>query len=137
LIIDPYNHRSLLTFLVYLNDEFEGVETHFYNDYQLQYQPPNPDNVIYTYKPKTGDLLVFNSEITHDAGTLYKGQKYIFRSEIMYETDPSQDPSAKKVASLAPNHDPVSPGRNQPRTVIPGQPYIKKFCYFHDEQNKI
>ena len=38
---------------------------------------------------KIGDLLVFNSEITHDGGQILKGQKYILRSEVMYQTEPT------------------------------------------------
>ena len=43
-IVDPYRHRSLLTFMIYLNDNFDGGHTHFYNDLQRQYSTPNPNH---------------------------------------------------------------------------------------------
>ena len=101
-IVDPYKHRSLRTFMIYLNDNFDGGHTHFYNDLQRQYSTPNLNHMIHTYQPKTGDLLVFNSEITHDGGQLLKGQKYILRSEVMYQTKPTTS-SLKTVGNQKPS----------------------------------
>lgn len=80
-------NRSLKTFMVYLNDGFEGGDTHFYSNTQPCYERGDPDKVVYTYKPQRGDVVVFNSEIIHDGGKLIDGQKFIFRSEVMYRPE--------------------------------------------------
>jgi len=41
--------------------------------------------VILSYKPERGSCLVFNHDITHDGGELLIGQKYILRTEVLYE----------------------------------------------------
>ena len=33
---------------------------------------------------QAGDVIVFNSAITHDGGMVESGRKYILRSEVMY-----------------------------------------------------
>jgi hypothetical protein len=47
--------------------------------------------VIYSYKPQTGDALIFNSTMTHDGGEVLDGRKYILRSEIMYSSIDEDD----------------------------------------------
>jgi len=84
-------HQSIKTFMVYLNDDFEGGETRFYNELQRHYQKPDPDHAIYSYRPRAGDALIFNSHITHDGGRLLNGQKYIMRSEIMYHAPAEEE----------------------------------------------
>mmetsp|Transcript_32492 Transcript_32492/g.55359 ORF Transcript_32492/g.55359 Transcript_32492/m.55359 type:complete len:275 (+) Transcript_32492:135-959(+) len=78
------SHQSIQTFMIYLNDDFDGGTTRFYNQLQHHYKKPDPNNLIYSYIPRKGDALVFNSQITHDGEILSSGQKYILRSEIMY-----------------------------------------------------
>ena len=81
------DEQSLKTFMVYLNDNFEGGATHFYDDSQQRYTPGQAEKVIYRYHPQQGDAIVFNSAITHDGGTLTSGHKYILRSEVMYRSE--------------------------------------------------
>jgi prolyl 4-hydroxylase len=61
---------SFFTFLVYLNDDFEGGETEFAD--------------LFTIKPKTGDLLVFYHPYKHEGKLLISGNKYALRSDVMY-----------------------------------------------------
>lgn len=78
---------SHLTFMVYLNDPFEGGETRFFADM---------DNVTYglpsrCVKPETGMALVFVHRIWHEAAEVRSGQKYVIRTDVMYGT-PSPPP---------------------------------------------
>eukprot|EP00927_Polykrikos_kofoidii_P072327 TRINITY_DN68462_c0_g1_i1.p1 TRINITY_DN68462_c0_g1~~TRINITY_DN68462_c0_g1_i1.p1 ORF type:complete len:403 (-),score=50.29 TRINITY_DN68462_c0_g1_i1:247-1455(-) len=78
-------NRSLKTFMVYLNDDFDGGPTNFYDESQPHYAKADPEKVILSYKPERGSCLVFNHNITHDGGELRIGQKYIIRTEVLYE----------------------------------------------------
>lgn len=63
--------ESFYTFMIYLNDDFEGGETEFES--------------ICTVKPKTGDLLVFLHPLRHEGKALLSGIKYVLRSDVMYK----------------------------------------------------
>ena len=68
----PRGDASLLTFMIYLNDEFTGGETTFMNT----------DNTI--VKPKTGMMLVFRHELLHEGSAVLTGRKYVLRSDVMF-----------------------------------------------------
>merc|ERR1719203_2349328 len=78
-------NRSLKTFMVYLNDDFDGGPTNFYDESQPHYTKADPEKVILSYQPECGSCLVFNHNITHDGGELRHGRKYILRTEVLYE----------------------------------------------------
>lgn len=63
--------RSLLTLIVYLNDDFEGGETGFMVGMEV--------------KPKKGRALIFEHKIRHEGKALTAGTKYVLRTDIMYE----------------------------------------------------
>jgi hypothetical protein len=77
-------HRSIKTFMLYLNDGFEGGPTTFYEDSQRHYADPDPSKVLYHFRPTVGSCLAFNHSICHDGGVLKTGTKYILRTEVMY-----------------------------------------------------
>jgi hypothetical protein len=77
--------RSIKTFMLYLNEDFEGGRTRFYNESQPRYRGGEPENEICALRPETGSCLVFNHRITHDGEELLAGVKYILRTEVMYE----------------------------------------------------
>ena len=81
------NERSIKTFMIYLNNDFSGGDTNFYNSKQRHYEEADAKNIEYSFRPKAGDALIFNSSITHDGGQVLSGRKYIMRSEIMYSRD--------------------------------------------------
>jgi len=60
---------SLQTFMIYLNDEFEGGNTLF-----------EEVNI----RPKKGDLLVFKHELKHEGQKIVSGTKYVLRTDVMY-----------------------------------------------------
>jgi prolyl 4-hydroxylase len=62
---------SFYTFLLYLNDDFEGGETEFQN--------------ICMVNPKQGSLLVFYHPLKHEGKVLISGKKYCLRSDVMYK----------------------------------------------------
>jgi len=67
--------RSFITFIVYLNEDFEGGATTFYNKGVTDPVP---------CVPETGKALVFQHDILHEGSKLLKGQKYAFRTDVMY-----------------------------------------------------
>ncbi len=62
-------HESRLTFMVYLNANFEGGETKF-NDVLIH--------------PKKGMALLFIHELKHESLPIIRGQKYVLRSDVFY-----------------------------------------------------
>lgn len=63
--------RSLLTYIVYLNEGFEGGETGFL-DYDV------------TAIPRTGSALLFQHHMLHEGVSVRAGTKYVLRSDVMY-----------------------------------------------------
>ncbi|MCA6363264.1 MAG: 2OG-Fe(II) oxygenase [Bacteroidetes bacterium] len=61
--------ESRITFMIYLNDDFEGGETAF-------------DEV--EIKPETGTALCFIHEQKHEGKPVLSGAKYVLRSDVMY-----------------------------------------------------
>ncbi|PJJ61251.1 2OG-Fe(II) oxygenase [Hymenobacter chitinivorans] len=75
--------QSRLTFMVYLNDaaEFRGGRTLFYRS-------KDDPQVWAEYEPAKGDLIVFDHRLWHEGEQLEAGEKYVLRSDILYETTP-------------------------------------------------
>ncbi|MEN7550810.1 2OG-Fe(II) oxygenase [Rapidithrix thailandica] len=63
--------ESRVTFMIYLNHDFEGGETKF-------------DEV--TIVPKEGDALCFIHEQKHESTPLKNGLKYVLRTDVMYRS---------------------------------------------------
>jgi len=61
---------SMLTFLIYLNESFEGGDTQFRWE---------------TVRPREGMLLVFPHKQSHQGAEISAGTKYVLRSDVMYE----------------------------------------------------
>ncbi|MBU52272.1 MAG: 2OG-Fe(II) oxygenase [Deltaproteobacteria bacterium] len=66
------HERSYYSFLVYLNEEFEGGETSFLVE---------PETII---TPETGMGLLFQHPIIHAGERVTTGTKYVVRTDIMY-----------------------------------------------------
>jgi hypothetical protein len=65
----PNGERSKRTFMVYLNDGFEGGETSF-------------ENAIVV--PQQGLALFFLHQLRHKGQPVVKDQKYVLRTDVMY-----------------------------------------------------
>ena len=61
--------RSQLTFMIYLNDDFEGGETSF-----------GGVNIV----PQRGMALFFVHQLRHKGQPVIRGRKYVLRSDVMY-----------------------------------------------------
>jgi len=72
--------QSKLTFMIYLNgsEDFEGGRTLFFNSKEA-------DTIIGSYCPQKGDLIVFDHNLWHSGETVRSGEKYILRSDIIYQ----------------------------------------------------
>ncbi|MEM6967561.1 MAG: 2OG-Fe(II) oxygenase, partial [Bacteroidota bacterium] len=72
--------QSKLTFMIYLNDNktYEGGRTLFFNSKE-------DDTVIQSFAPETGDLIIFDHNLWHSGEEVTSGEKYILRSDILYE----------------------------------------------------
>ncbi len=76
--------RSMLTFMIYLNDgsEFSGGDTLFYANGPRSAPDANP--VVARVRPKLGSLILFDHGIWHAGETVISGTKYIMRSDVLF-----------------------------------------------------
>ena len=65
----PNGEVSLLTFMIYLNEGYEGGETQFES---------------LSVAGKLGMALVFEHELLHEGAEVTGGVKYVLRSDVMY-----------------------------------------------------
>jgi len=75
--------RSMFTFMIYLNEGFEGGGTTFSDVFYKRYAgKPFTD---FTVIPKIGSALLFYHPVSHRGDELIKGRKYVLRTDVMYE----------------------------------------------------
>ena len=79
---------SRLTFMIYLNDGFEGGETCFYlaNPYLKLIDSSGAPDV--SVVPTEGMALCFRHELRHEGAPVIRGRKYVLRSDVMYTWTP-------------------------------------------------
>ncbi|WP_434345440.1 2OG-Fe(II) oxygenase [Myxococcus virescens] len=65
------DERSLLTFMVYLNECPGGGATNFLS-------------LGHSVTPRTGSALLFNHHLLHEGATVTQGRKYALRTDPMY-----------------------------------------------------
>lgn len=63
------DEASLLTFMIYLNDGFEGGDTEFRTEF---------------VQPQAGMALVFPHRAVHQGSAIVSGTKYVLRTDVMY-----------------------------------------------------
>ncbi len=75
---------SQLTFMIYLNDGFEGGDTRFFlhHNYSVLFDPDVVPDV--SVVPTTGMALCFRHELRHEGACVLRGRKYVLRSDVMY-----------------------------------------------------
>ncbi len=81
---------SLFTFLLYLNDEFEGGETMFFLP-----SPREGTLNAYPVRPVMGGVALFphgetKGALLHEGTSVTKGAKYIIRTDVEYDVEPSE-----------------------------------------------
>jgi Large eukaryotic DNA virus major capsid protein/Major capsid protein N-terminus/2OG-Fe(II) oxygenase superfamily len=89
---DDESIKSKFTTLIYLNSNFRGGETVFFNE---KFQE------TITIKPKTGTLLMFDIDLWHSAMPIRKGEKYWIGLELMYALQRKEE-ILPSVISLSP-----------------------------------
>ncbi|OUL23577.1 2OG-Fe(II) oxygenase [Nostoc sp. 106C] len=75
----PNGEESLLTFMIYLNEGFDGGETRFHLP-RRYYEHLLTIAVV----PVTGMSLCFVHELVHEGTPVIQGRKYVLRSDVMY-----------------------------------------------------
>jgi predicted 2-oxoglutarate/Fe(II)-dependent dioxygenase YbiX len=65
--------RSHFTFMIYLNDDFEGGSTVFHGE-----------RPALRLRPERGMALVFYHKQLHEGAPVEKGRKYVLRTDVMY-----------------------------------------------------
>ena len=82
---------SLFTFLVYLNDDFEGGETTFFT-------PSVRDGVMNAHpvRPLMGSVALFphgesKGALLHEGTGVHRGAKYIIRTDVEFDVEPGLD----------------------------------------------
>ena len=63
---------SYFTFMVYLNDNFQGGDTTFHG---------------LCIRPRQGMALIFLHSLYHEGSEVTQGVKYVLRSDVMYRTE--------------------------------------------------
>lgn len=73
--------KSFLTFMIYLNDDFEGGETSFEDSYSNESFDP------FSVVPQKGTALFFEHGTYHIGDLVTRGRKYVLRTDVMYASD--------------------------------------------------
>eukprot|EP00536_Pseudo-nitzschia_multiseries_P005867 jgi/Psemu1/191681/e_gw1.118.89.1 len=81
--------RSYLTFLIYLNEGFDGGETKFYFPAKGGTADHSSSLVARGVIPKMGSVLVFpqgnTASLLHEGSAVTKGTKYVVRTDVIYK----------------------------------------------------
>ncbi|KAL0479297.1 hypothetical protein AKO1_008112 [Acrasis kona] len=82
-----FQQQSFLTFLAYLNDDFEGGTTNFFMQKQHCRFLRDIENKMPTVivKPQTGTALISCHAILHEGSQVTAGTKFVLRTDIVYE----------------------------------------------------
>ncbi|KAK7471519.1 hypothetical protein BaRGS_00035858 [Batillaria attramentaria] len=100
--------RSLQTFMLYINGDFEGGSTNFIDEHQTLYQDEEgkycaeEKNILCRLQPEPGLAIIFNHHRLHEGQKLKTGVKYILRTDIMFRniTQASRSDSEEKALQL-------------------------------------
>ena len=77
---DKNGSKAIMTINIFLNDNFEGGETCFYeNDDATSTTQPAVVHAI----PQTGRGAIFENQIWHTGNIVQKGYKYLLRTDVM------------------------------------------------------
>jgi|EP00802_Teleaulax_amphioxeia_P024926 hypothetical protein len=86
---------SAFTVNVYLNQDFEGGKTRFYDAGARRGAVDPIDHLIYALEPATGTACVFRqppgAHLLHDGEAVSRGFKYLLRTDVMYRRLPGSE----------------------------------------------
>lgn len=75
--VDTDGSMSMITILLYLNDDYTGANTRFFKD--------GRDETSVEPSLETGMVVLMDQDIYHDVPPLLTGFKYVIRTELMYK----------------------------------------------------
>ena len=89
-VLSETNQKSRLSFLLYLNADYQGGETIFDEASAAlgadnAENPPVPPLVI---TPQIGQGLIFVHERRHEGAQVTQGRKYLLRTDVLYSAPP-------------------------------------------------
>jgi hypothetical protein len=84
--------RSILTILIYLNDDFEGGTTSFYKtmtkrtkEMRVCDEMKSGSDLRFRFSPKQGSVLLFNHNMIHSGDPLpVESTKYLIRTDLVF-----------------------------------------------------
>ena len=82
-----YGERSMLTYLVYLNEDFDGgaLAMEWQGDDSKKGQKgQRRGHVVHHIQPKCGEVVVHDHQILHEAMVVTKGTRYCIRTDVMF-----------------------------------------------------
>jgi hypothetical protein len=89
--VENLNLRSVLSLVIYLNDDFDGGETLFVKSNAerkigqiVSEELTEGYEILYKFKPRRGHAILFNHDIIHSGMPIHVGIKYIIRSDILF-----------------------------------------------------
>eukprot|EP01119_Soliformovum_irregulare_P018517 TRINITY_DN5698_c0_g1_i5.p1 TRINITY_DN5698_c0_g1~~TRINITY_DN5698_c0_g1_i5.p1 ORF type:complete len:716 (-),score=113.85 TRINITY_DN5698_c0_g1_i5:50-2197(-) len=97
------DERTIYTVMIFLNDDFEGGKTNFF---QRDEPTSKDEEVMLSIEPKLRRAILFNHDTRHAGAILTRGCKYILRSEIIFRRKDitshsyQSDPEHQKVVQL-------------------------------------
>ena len=84
------DHRSFLSLVIYLNEDFEGGETKFYIPKQRKYpeeinlcDTSDQEQYVISVKPRSGSAVIFSQNILHESAVVTSSRKCILKTDIM------------------------------------------------------
>lgn len=80
-VTNDAGHVSKLTYLIYLNSDFDGGATTFREYVGTGQSRQKTEHVI---TPETGSALLFRHQRWHEGCGLTSGRKYVLRSDVFY-----------------------------------------------------
>ena len=95
-----YNNdfRSVASLVIYLNDDFLGGTTSFWED------PDQPNTQTNQVMPNVGTAVYFNHNVEHQADALKQGTKYILRCDVMFHRCATESVDSKQTVANDPRY---------------------------------
>lgn len=92
--------RSIFSIVIYLNQDFSGGSTSFYNDGQ----DAKDQKAIVDIKPEQGMAVVFNHSIHHAGNVVTKGTKVVLRADVMFQRTDTETTASKLAVATDPKY---------------------------------
>ena len=81
-VTNELGQTTKLSYLIYLNDDFQGGTTTFRDYVQID---GVHDKIEFSFTPIIGSALLFRHERWHEGTPVLTGEKYVLRSDVFYQ----------------------------------------------------